>query len=81
MPSVKLVKAMRRRPLPQGPDAGNRSFLLSPPSHLQPDQMQSPDDIQSVLEDSNKYKGIEGVVIICEDKMGITGKLELVPVL
>ena len=44
-------------------------------------QVHTPDDIQEVLEDSNKYKGIEGVVIICEDKIGITGNIELVPVL
>lgn len=44
-------------------------------------QVQSHNDIQEVLEVSRKYKGIEGVVIICEDKMGIAGNLELVPVL
>jgi len=42
-------------------------------------QVKSPDDIQGVIEDSTKYKGIEGVVIICGDKMGVTGALEIVP--
>lgn len=44
-------------------------------------QVQSPGDIQKVLKDTITYEGIEGVVIICEDKIGITGNLELVPVL
>ncbi|MFC2129617.1 UPF0280 family protein [Bacteroidota bacterium] len=43
-------------------------------------QVKSPEDIQAVLEDSAKYEGIEGVVIVCGEKIGLTGKLEIVPV-
>lgn len=43
-------------------------------------QVKSPEDIQQVLEECTRYKGIEGVVIVCEDKMGITGNLQLVPI-
>ena len=40
-------------------------------------EVKSPEDIQKVLELSEKFPEIISVVIICEDKVGVRGKFEI----
>lgn len=42
-------------------------------------RIQDVDGIQSAIEFGNKIKGVEGIIIIIKDKIGVWGNIEMVP--